>query len=137
MCRCSRLPALDDAGRLALQNGRPAMPGLITGLHALSACDPSLGTRCGLADVAAELRVLRLSPPRPLVHRAAAGDEVGQHADERDEQHDRNHRALAQPDRSGLRKMSMNTVIRIQIQITHRKKMNIVQKRFNSGLGGQ
>jgi len=33
--------------------------------------------------------------------------------------------------------MSMNTVIRIQIQITHRKKMNIVQKRFNSGLGGQ
>ena len=33
----------------------------------------------------------------------------------------RNHRALAQPDRSWLRKMSMNTVIRIQNQITHRK----------------
>jgi hypothetical protein len=29
--------------------------------------------------------------------------------------------------------MSMNTQIRIQIQITHRKNSNIVQKRFNSG----
>ena len=27
----------------------------------------------------------------------------------------------------------MNTQIRIQIQITHRKNSNIVQKRFNSG----
>jgi len=45
----------------------------------------------------------------------------------------RNHRALAPPDMSWLRKMSMNTVIRIQIQITHRKKMNIDQKTFSSG----
>jgi len=45
----------------------------------------------------------------------------------------KNHKALAQPDRSRLRKISMNTMIRIQIQITHRKKMNIVQKMFNSG----
>jgi len=44
-----------------------------------------------------------------------------------------NHRGLAPPDRSSLRKMSMNTQIRIQIQITHRKTMHIVQNRFNSG----
>jgi len=44
-----------------------------------------------------------------------------------------NHRAVAPPDRSSLRKMSMNTMIRIQIQITHRKKMHIVLNRFNSG----
>ena len=40
----------------------------------------------------------------------------------------RNHRALAQPDRSRLRKMSMKTRIRTQIQITHRKIMKIVQR---------
>ena len=45
----------------------------------------------------------------------------------------KNHSALAQPDRSRLRKMSMNTQIKIQIQITHRKKMNIDQKRFSRG----
>ncbi len=45
----------------------------------------------------------------------------------------RNHRALAQPDRSWLRKMSMKTVIRIQIQITHRKISTIVQKTSYSG----
>ena len=45
----------------------------------------------------------------------------------------KNHSALAPPDRSWLRKMSMNTVIRIQIQITHMKKMNIDQKTFKSG----
>src|SRR5215468_8531289 len=33
----------------------------------------------------------------------------------------RNHTALPPPDRSWLRKMSMNTVIRIQNQITNRK----------------
>ena len=41
----------------------------------------------------------------------------------------RNQRALAQPDRSRLRKMSMMMVIRIQNQITHRKIMRIVQTR--------
>ena len=45
----------------------------------------------------------------------------------------RNHRALAQPDRSWLRKMSMKTLIRIQIQITHRKIMKIVQNAPSSG----
>jgi hypothetical protein len=45
----------------------------------------------------------------------------------------RNHRALAQPDRSWLRKMSMNTMIRIQNQITYRKNSNIVQNAFSSG----
>jgi hypothetical protein len=45
----------------------------------------------------------------------------------------RNHKALAQPDRSGLRKMSMNTVIKIQNQTTHRKITIIVQKMFKSG----
>jgi len=44
-----------------------------------------------------------------------------------------NHKALAQPDRSGLRKMPMNTVIKIQNQITHKKTTRIVQKTFNSG----
>jgi hypothetical protein len=28
-------PTLDDAGWLAAENNRPAMPGLITGLHAI------------------------------------------------------------------------------------------------------
>ena len=45
----------------------------------------------------------------------------------------RNHSALAQPDRSWLRKMSMKIQIRIQIQMIHRKNSNIVQKMFNSG----
>ena len=45
----------------------------------------------------------------------------------------RNHRALAPPDRSWLRKMSMNTVIRIQNQITQRKTTRIVQKMFRRG----
>ena len=45
----------------------------------------------------------------------------------------RNHRALAQPDRSRLRKMSMKTRIRTQIQITHRKIMKIVQNAPSSG----
>jgi hypothetical protein len=40
----------------------------------------------------------------------------------------RNHGALAKPDRSGPRKMSMNTQIRIQNQITNRKTSKIVQK---------
>src|SRR5262245_59490653 len=45
--------------------------------------------RRGFLDVLAELLVL---PPlillRPLLHRAAAGDQVDEHADERDEQHE-------------------------------------------------
>src|SRR5882757_5188230 len=45
----------------------------------------------------------------------------------------RNHRALARPDRSRLRKMSMNTQTRIQIQITHRKTSKIVQNTFSNG----
>jgi hypothetical protein len=45
----------------------------------------------------------------------------------------RNQRDLAKPDRSWLRKMSVNTMIRVQIQITHRKNSNIVQKTFKSG----
>src|SRR6266516_5874035 len=45
----------------------------------------------------------------------------------------RNHRALAQPDRSRLRKMSMKIQIRIQIQITHKKISKIVQNTFNNG----
>ena len=44
-----------------------------------------------------------------------------------------NHSALPQPDRSGLRKMSMKTVIRIQNQIIHRKISKIVQKAPSSG----
>ena len=44
-----------------------------------------------------------------------------------------NHRALAQPDRSWLRKRSMNMVIRTQNQITHRKIMKIVQNAPRSG----
>jgi hypothetical protein len=48
-----------------------------------------------LLDVAAELGVLPLSPPRrPLLHRAAAGDQVDQHADERDEQHEQEPQGL-------------------------------------------
>src|SRR5215475_2222093 len=45
----------------------------------------------------------------------------------------RTQRALAQPDRSWLRKMSMKIQIRIQIQMTHRKKMKIDQNTFSSG----
>src|ERR1700722_11976868 len=45
----------------------------------------------------------------------------------------RNQRALARPDRSRLRKMSMNTQTRIQIQITHRKTSKIVQNTFSNG----
>ena len=44
-----------------------------------------------------------------------------------------NHSALPQPDRSRLRKMSMNIVIRIQNQITHRKISKIVQNAPSSG----
>ena len=44
-----------------------------------------------------------------------------------------NHSALAPPDRSGLRKMSMKTVIRIQNQIIQRKISMIVQKTLSSG----
>ncbi len=39
----------------------------------------------------------------------------------------KNHRALAQPDRSSLRKMSIKTQIKTQIQITQRKITQIVQ----------
>jgi hypothetical protein len=67
------------------------------------------------------------------VHRAAAGDQVDQHADQRDEQHEQEPQGLGPPDRSGLRKMSMNTVIKIQNQITHKKTSKIVQKMFSSG----
>src|ERR1700722_11677107 len=45
----------------------------------------------------------------------------------------RNHRALAHPDRSRLRKMSMNTQTRIQIQITHRKTSKMVQNTLSNG----
>ena len=45
----------------------------------------------------------------------------------------RNHRALAQPDRSWLRKMSMKIQIRIQIHSIHRKNSIIVQKMLSTG----
>src|ERR1700727_2050802 len=44
-----------------------------------------------------------------------------------------NHTALAKPDRSALRKMSMNTAITVQIQSTHTKNSSIVQNMFRSG----
>ena len=44
-----------------------------------------------------------------------------------------NHRAFSPPDRSGLRKMSMNMVIRIQNQSTNRKTSIIVQKMLKAG----
>ena len=43
------------------------------------------------------------------------------------------HAAFVNPDASFRRKMSTNTVIRIQIQITNRKKMNIVQRTSRNG----
>jgi hypothetical protein len=45
----------------------------------------------------------------------------------------RNHRALAKPDRSGLRTMSMNIQIRIQNQITNSKTSKIVQHTASRG----
>ena len=45
-----------------------------------------------------------------------------------------NHGALAQPDRSWLRKMSMKMVIRIWNQITHEKIIKIVQNASSRGL---
>ena len=51
-------------------------------------------------------------PNRPLVHRAAAGDQVDQYADQGEEQHEkRNHRALAPPDRSWQRGSSSHMVM--------------------------
>ena len=44
-----------------------------------------------------------------------------------------NQPAFPQPDRSLLRKMSTNTVIRIQNQITQRKISRMVQKIFSNG----
>ena len=41
--------------------------------------------------------------------------------------------AFENPDASLRRKMSTKTVIRIQIQITNRKKMNIVQRMSRNG----
>ena len=43
------------------------------------------------------------------------------------------HRTLANPEVSWRRKMSVSTVIRIQIQITNAKKMSIVQKTSRNG----
>ncbi len=43
------------------------------------------------------------------------------------------HRALDQPPMSWLRKMSMNTMISSQIQMTKRKKYSIVRKKSRIG----
>ncbi len=43
------------------------------------------------------------------------------------------HSALAQPPMSWLRKMSMNTVISNQIQMTNKKKYSMVRKKSRIG----
>ena len=43
------------------------------------------------------------------------------------------HAAFVNPDASFRRKMSTNTVMRIQIQMMNRKKMNIVQRMSRNG----
>ena len=45
----------------------------------------------------------------------------------------KNHSASANPPRSSLRKISINTMIRIQTQIIYRKKASSDQKMFSSG----
>ena len=64
-----------------------------------------------------------------LAHRVATGDEVHEHAEVGEDDHeDRPRAAFAQPDRSWLRKMSAKTVMSSQIQMKNRKNHIIDQE---------
>ena len=81
-------------------------------------------------DVVAHRRVLRLAASqRVLLHLVAAGDQVDEHAEVRqDDDEDRSRAPWPIRDRSWLRKMSLKTMISSQIQMKNRKNQSIDQK---------
>ena len=91
--------------------------------------------RGDVLDVVVEFGLLCLGLPHlALGHPVAVGDQVDQHAEER--QHDdrtRTTSAFDQPEMSRLLKMSAKITITIQIQITQQKKMIIDQKMSRNG----
>ena len=79
-------------------------------------------------DVLTEGGVLSLRGLRRMfLHLVAPGDEVHEHAEVGHEDDEDRPQRLAPPDRSGLRKMSPNTVINSQIQMKNRKNHSIDQ----------
>ncbi len=66
-------------------------------------------------------------------HPVVVEDQIGQHAEERQHDHEYHQAALAQPEMSRRRKTSIRTVIAIQIQMTQAKKIRIVQKMLRNG----
>src|ERR1700736_7023871 len=96
--RCAiALSSLADSGKdlrlLALElRGRDHSP--VTQVSELGQLVRGAGPR-GLLDVVAELLVLALCLPcRPLMHLAAAGDQVDQNAEERDDHHEQDPQGL-------------------------------------------